>query len=99
MMFEFTTPQLMIIEGNAARKAEHAPPARPQYSRSIFKLVDCPPVAFGLRYLLVGTSEAGNIATLGIGRAISVSDTLNLAEIRHQAATLGASEVHILSGL
>jgi hypothetical protein len=100
MMFEFTTPQLMIIEGNAARTLSIARrAARPAYTRSVYRLVDCPPVAHGLRYVLVGADKAGNATALGIGRAVSSSDTLNLAEIRHRAANLGASEVHVLSDL
>jgi hypothetical protein len=99
MLFEFsTTPQLMIIEGSAARSAPGSRRGNAISSRTIIALLDCPPLAFGTRYLLVGRDGAGLPVTLGIGRAISASDTLNRAEVRHQAACLGAKEVHILAG-
>jgi len=90
-------PQLMLIEGYAAVGARVPSPAPTAYSRSVFPLVDCPPLAHGLRYVLVGRDEAGRSAALGIGRATSYSETLNLAEIRHRAAALGAREVHVLA--
>lgn len=97
MMFDFA-PQFLLIEGSAAAFLPEAPPASRAYHRETYTLVDCPVVSYGMRYVLVGRTETGRTVSLGVGRAVSECETLNLAEIRHQGATLGASHVVLLSG-
>jgi hypothetical protein len=59
-------------------------------------LVLCPPIAKGKRYLLVERNWWGQRDVLKIGRARSPHESVNLARVRHTAARLGATEVHIL---
>ena len=56
----------------------------------------CPPIAMGDRYVLVERKWWGQRDVLGMGRARSPHDSVNLARVRHRAARLGATEVHIL---
>ena len=56
----------------------------------------CPPIARGKRYLLVERTWWGQREVLKAGRARSPHENLNLARVRHTAARLGATEVHIL---
>jgi hypothetical protein len=62
----------------------------------VHPLVLCPPIAKGKRYLLVERRWWGQRDVLKIGRARSPHGSLNLARVRHTAARLGATEVHIL---
>jgi hypothetical protein len=62
----------------------------------IHPLVLCPPIAKGERYLLVERKWWGQRDVLKVGRARSPHESLNLARVRHTAARLGATEVHIL---
>jgi hypothetical protein len=62
----------------------------------IHPLVLCPPIAKGKRYLLVERTWWGQREVLKAGRARSPHENLNLARVRHTAARLGATEVHIL---
>jgi hypothetical protein len=62
----------------------------------IHLLVLCPPIAKGARYLLVERKWWGQRDVLKVGRARSPHGSLNLARVRHTAARLGATEVHIL---
>jgi hypothetical protein len=59
-------------------------------------LVLCPPIAKGTSYLLVERKWWGQRDVLKIGRARSPHESVNLARVRHAAARLGATEVHIL---
>lgn len=97
MLFELTTPHLFIIEGSTEASPRPEASSGSAYTRTAYLLVECPPVAYGQRYILVGHGDGGRRSALGIGRALSGSETLNLAEIRHQAACLGATEVHVLA--
>lgn len=62
----------------------------------VHPLVFCPPLAYGVRYVLVRRDWPGIRSVVGIGRAASVHDSVNLAQVRLRAAWLGASEVHVL---
>ena len=62
----------------------------------VHPLVLCPPIAKGKRYLLVERKWWGQRDVLKIGRARSPHESVNLARVRHTAARLGATEVHIL---
>src|ERR1700719_3584470 len=62
----------------------------------VHPLVLCPPIAKGKRYLLVERRWWGQRDVLKIGRARSPHESVNLARVRHAAARLGATEVHIL---
>ena len=63
----------------------------------VHPLVLCPPIAKGERYLLVERKWWGQRDVLKVGRARSPHESLNLARVRHSAARLGATEVHILA--
>lgn len=64
------------------------------YTHTIYKLVGCPaPVA--ANWVLVRRSESGQFEALATGYTRSDVASVNLAEIRHQGARLGASEVHL----
>jgi hypothetical protein len=56
----------------------------------------CPPLPKETRYQLVYRRWPGQRVVLGIGRARSTYETLNLADVRRAAAQLGANEVHVL---
>jgi hypothetical protein len=62
----------------------------------IHPLVLCPPIAKWKRYLLVERRWWGQRDVLKIGRARSPHESVNLARLRHTAARLGATEVHVL---
>lgn len=61
----------------------------------VHPLVLCPPIAKGKCYLLVERKYWGQRDVLKIGRARSPHESVNLARVRHTAARLGATEVHI----
>lgn len=67
-----------------------------RYVHTVYSLFDCPPLDAG-NYILVRRSAPGQTsrAVLAIGRLSDQAATLNLAEIRQRAATLGADEVHV----
>jgi hypothetical protein len=62
----------------------------------VHPLLLCPPLPKDTRYQLVCRQWVGQRVVLGIGRAHSTCETLNLAHVRGAAAQLGANEVHIL---
>jgi hypothetical protein len=62
----------------------------------VHPLVLCPPLGHGVRYVLVRRDWPGTRNAVGIGRATSVHESINLAEVRLRAARLGANEVHVL---
>jgi ribosomal protein S28E/S33 len=65
-----------------------------RYVHHVYTLIDCPPLP-AANYILVATDKAGNRSVLRIGRTTHTAATLNLAEIRHRGAKLGATEVHV----
>ena len=65
----------------------------------VHPLLFCPPLARGARYVLVKCDWPGTRNVLGVGRAMSVHASINLADARLRAARLGANEVHVLPAL
>jgi len=64
-----------------------------RYVHSIFSLVGCPRLP-ACTYILVRRNANGSREALRIGTVTADAWSLNLAEIRHRAAQLGANEVH-----
>lgn len=65
-----------------------------RYTHTIYKLVGCPaPVT--ANWVLVRRSESGHFEALATGYTQSDVASVNLADIRHQAARIGATEVHL----
>ena len=65
-----------------------------RYVHTVYSLFDCP-VLDAANYVLVRRENPTQRAVLAIGRLTNESASLNLAEIRQRAATLGADEVHV----
>lgn len=65
-----------------------------RYVHSVFSLIGCPELPAS-NYVLVARDEQGRRRSLCVGRVENEAASLNLAEIRQQGATLGASEVHV----
>lgn len=65
-----------------------------RYVHTVYSLFDCPAVA-SANYILARRESEGQRTLLAIGRMLSESPSVNLADIRQRAATLGANEVHI----
>ena len=65
-----------------------------RYVHSVYDLVDCPEVP-AANFLLVHRDGAGRRSVLAIGHLTNEVGSLNLAEIRHRGARLGANEVHV----
>jgi hypothetical protein len=65
-----------------------------RYVHTIYSLIECPTVSAG-NYLLVHREADGRRRVLAVGRATHAAPCLNLAEIRHRGALLGANEVHV----
>jgi hypothetical protein len=64
------------------------------YVHTIFDLIGCPRVP-ACSYVLVRRAADGKRSPLRIGTVAAEAWSLNLAEIRHRAAQLGANEVHL----
>ncbi len=65
-----------------------------RYVHTVYSLFDCPPLEAG-NYVLVRRADGARREVRAIGRLTNETATLNLAEIRQRAATLGADEVHV----
>lgn len=65
-----------------------------RYVHTIYSLIECPAVPAS-NYVLVKRDDQGNRRVLSIGRVCNEATSLNLAEIRHRGAQLGANEVHV----
>ena len=65
-----------------------------RYVHTIFDLIGCPRVP-ACSYVLVKRDAGGARTPLRIGTVSAEAWSLNLAEIRHRAAQLGANEVHL----
>ena len=65
-----------------------------RYVHTVYSLFDCPPLSIA-SYVLVRRSNKTERKVLAIGRLSNEQPSLNLAEIRQRAATLGADEVHV----
>lgn len=65
-----------------------------RYVHTVYSLFDCPPLEAG-NYVLVRRHGRAKRDVLAIGRLTNASASLNLADIRQRAASLGADEVHV----
>jgi hypothetical protein len=65
-----------------------------RYVHTVYSLFDCPPLSLA-SYVLVRRANKTERSVLAIGRLSHDQASLNLAEIRQRAATLGADEVHV----
>lgn len=65
-----------------------------RYVHTVYSLLECPALPMG-NYILVNRDAAGHRAVLALGTASHEAASMNLAEIRHRGAELGANEVHI----
>ena len=65
-----------------------------RYVHTIYTLLDCPALSSG-NYILVRREHDGRRTVLAINRLATASPSLNLAEVRHQGALLGANEGHV----
>lgn len=65
-----------------------------RYVHSVFSLIGCPELPKAV-YILVRHDQHGRRTALRVGRTGHDSESLNLAEIRHRGAQLGANEVHV----
>jgi hypothetical protein len=65
-----------------------------RYVHTVYDLLDCPEVP-AANFLLVHRDASGQRSVLAIGHLKHEAPSLNLAEIRHRGARLGANEVHL----
>ncbi len=65
-----------------------------RYVHTIYSLFDCPEIPAG-NYILVRREGRSRRRVLAVGRVDSEAPSLNLAQLRHEAANLGANEVHV----
>jgi hypothetical protein len=65
-----------------------------RYVHHVYSLVNCPQFS-AANYVLFGRDENGRRKVLRVGRTVHETGSLNLAEIRHRGAKLGATEVHV----
>ena len=65
-----------------------------RYVHTVYSLFDCPPLGLA-SYVLVRRANKTERQVLAIGRLSHEQASLNLADIRQRAATLGADEVHV----
>lgn len=64
------------------------------YAHTVYSLIDCPPVP-AANFVLVRRDGRDLTQVIRIGRVSHAADTLNLAELRHVGAALGAQEIHL----
>jgi hypothetical protein len=65
-----------------------------RYVHTVYDLLDCPEVP-AANFLLVRRDASGRRSVLAIGHLKHDAASLNLAELRHRGARLGANEVHV----
>ena len=65
-----------------------------RYVHTVFNLMSCPEVP-SANYILVRRDASGDATALKVGVVDHPVASLNLAELRHRAARIGASEIHI----
>jgi hypothetical protein len=65
-----------------------------RYIHTIYSFRECPALPQA-NYILVRRDEDGRRVALAVGRLTHDAASLNLAEIRHRGASLGANEVHV----
>jgi hypothetical protein len=77
-----------------ARLADWAGASGKQYQHLVYRLIECP-LAPKANYVLARRDADGRTKILKVGRTSDDAPTLNRAQIRHEAALLGANEVHL----
>jgi hypothetical protein len=65
-----------------------------RYVHTVFSLIECPELP-SANYVLVRREPHGQRTALRVSRTVHASASLNLADIRHRGAQLGAQEVHV----
>jgi hypothetical protein len=65
-----------------------------RYVHTVYSLLDCPEIP-AANFLLVHRDASGRRTVLALGHVKHGSASLNLAELRHRGARLGANEIHI----
>ena len=65
-----------------------------RYVHHVYSLIGCPQLP-AVNYVMFARDSNGQRKVLRVGRTKHDSATLNLAEIRHRGAKLGATEVHV----
>jgi len=65
-----------------------------RYVHTVYGLIECPELPRA-NYVLVYRDDGGRRHVLRIGHLANRAASLNLAEIRHNGARLGANEVHV----
>ncbi|MCL4765207.1 MAG: hypothetical protein KJZ80_03125 [Hyphomicrobiaceae bacterium] len=65
-----------------------------RYVHSVFSLIGCPELPKAV-YVLSRCDKRGRQTVLRVGRTEHEAPSLNLAEIRHRGAQLGANQVHV----
>lgn len=65
-----------------------------RYVHTVYDLLDCPEIP-AANFLLVHRDAVGRRSVLAIGHLKHNAASLNLAELRHRGARLGANEVHV----
>lgn len=65
-----------------------------RYVHHVYGLIDCPQVP-AANYILFARDDDGSRRVLYVGVVGHDAPSLNLAEIRHRGAKLGAREVHV----
>ncbi|MCC7253028.1 hypothetical protein [Hyphomicrobium sp.] len=65
-----------------------------RYVHTVYDLFECPEVP-AANFLLVRRDASGHRSVLAIGHLKHNAGSLNLAELRHRGARLGANEVHV----
>lgn len=64
------------------------------YPYTAYRLIECPPVT-AATYVMMKRREAGPVKVLRVGHVRHAAETLNLAELRHIGASVGADEIHL----
>lgn len=80
--------------GGPSRLAEWGGASGRRYQHLVYDLLACP-LAPKANYVLARRDADGHTTVLKVGRTSHDAPTLNRAQIRHEAAVLGASEVHL----
>lgn len=65
-----------------------------RYLHTVYSLIDCPSLPKA-NYILAHCGPDGVRRPLDVGQTAHDADSLNLADLRHKAARLGANEIHI----
>lgn len=65
-----------------------------RYLHSVYPLLECPELPKA-NYIVVRRLASGDCVPLSIGQTQDDAVSLNLARLRHEAARLGGSELHI----